>query len=78
MFWGGYAVRAGTPPAMVERLHAELSSTATHPGVRSALAPMGVVPTTSRTPQVFRQLIADDVTWMAEIAKDLNIAPDKS
>jgi tripartite-type tricarboxylate transporter receptor subunit TctC len=78
VFWGGYAVRAGTPPAIVERLHAELSAAATHPAVRSALAPLGIVPATSRTPRAFSQLIADDVTWMADIAKDLNIAPDKS
>lgn len=78
VFWGGYAVRAGTSPTIVKRLHAELSAAAMHPDVRSALAPMGIVPATSRTPQEFRQLITDDVTWMAEIAKDLNIAPDKS
>jgi tripartite-type tricarboxylate transporter receptor subunit TctC len=76
-FWGGYAVRAETPPAIVQRLFEELSAAAVAPSVRDLIAPSGILPVTSRSPEDFRKLIADDVAWMAGIAKDLNIAPDK-
>lgn len=76
-FWGGYAVHASTPPATAQMLFEELAAAATKPGVRDLLAPLGIVPTVSKSPQDFRKLIADDVAWMTEIAKDLNITPDK-
>lgn len=78
VFWGGYAVRADTSAGIVPRLHAELVAASTHPTVRDALAPMGIVPAISRMPQDFRKLVFDDVPWMAKVSKDLNITPDKS
>lgn len=76
-FWGGYAVHADTPAPIVQRLYEELTAAATKPSVRELLAPMGILPVTSKSPQDFRKLIADDVAWMAETAKDLDIALEK-
>lgn len=77
-FWGGYAVRADTPPAIVQRLQAALVAAAMSPTVRDAIAPMGITPTVSESTSEFSKLIGDDVAWMADVAKDLNIAPEGS
>jgi tripartite-type tricarboxylate transporter receptor subunit TctC len=78
VFWGGYAVHANTPPAIVQRLRTELAAAATSASVRESIAAFGVSPAISATSQDFRKLISDDIVWMTEIAKDLNIAPEKS
>lgn len=75
-FWGGYGVHADTPPAVVQRLFDELSTAATSSFVRERMAQIGITPVTSKSVQDFRKLIADDVAWMTDIAKDLNIKPE--
>lgn len=75
-FWGGYGVHADTPPAVVQRLFEELSAAATSAPVRERMAQIGITPVTSKSVQEFRKLIADDVSWMTEVAKDLNIKPE--
>lgn len=77
-FWGGYAVRADTPVAIVQRLQSALTAAAMSPAVREALVPMGIIPTVSQSLPDFSKLIADDIAWMADVAKDLNIAPEGS
>lgn len=72
-FWGGYGVHADTPPAVVQRLFDELSAAATSPLVRERMSQVGITPVTSKSVQEFRKLIADDVAWMTDIAKGLNI-----
>lgn len=75
-FWGGYGVHADTPPAVVQRLFDELSAVATSPSVRERMVQVGITPTTSKSVQDFRKLIADDVAWMTDVAKSLNIKPE--
>lgn len=75
-FWGGYAVHADTPAPIVQRLFEELSAAAVSPTMRERLGQLGITPVTSKSVQDFRKLITDDVSWMAEIAKDLNIKPE--
>ena len=75
-FWGGYAVHANTPPAVVQRLFDELSAAATSPSVRERMTQIGITPVTSKSVQDFRKLIAEDVAWMTDVAKDLNIKPE--
>lgn len=69
-------MHADTPPSVVQRLFDELSAAATSPPVRERMAQVGITPVTSKSVQEFRKLIADDVAWMADIAKDLNIKSD--
>lgn len=75
--WNGFAVRAETPAPIVQRLFEDLSAAATAPKVREVLAPLGFVPAVSRSPQDFLKMIVDDIAWMAGVAKDLNIEPEK-
>lgn len=71
-YWSGYAVHADTPSQLVERLHKDLTAAAVAPFVRERLAPLGISPVVSNTPQDFRKLISDEVAWAAEYSKGLN------
>lgn len=71
-FWGGYAVKAGTPPAIVQRLHQELARAATAKPVVDKLAPMTVGAVASRDPEEFRKLIGGDIAWMSDLAKTMD------
>jgi tripartite-type tricarboxylate transporter receptor subunit TctC len=71
--WGGYAVRAGTPEAMVQRLHAALVAAARDPEVAARLAPLGMTVFTSPAPADFSALIAADLAWMKTMASGLDL-----
>lgn len=71
--WGGYAVRAGTPEAVVQRLHAALVAAARDPEVAARLAPLGMTVFTSPAPADFSALIAADLAWMKTMASGLDL-----
>lgn len=71
--WGGYAVRAGTPAAVVQRLHAALVAAARDPEVAARVAPLGMTVFTSPAPADFSALIAADLAWMKTMARGLNL-----
>lgn len=73
-FWGGFAVRAGTPAPIVERLSRELQTAILAPPVVDRLAPLGMMMTVSKTPTDFQRQIAADAAWMDDVAKGLNLA----
>jgi tripartite-type tricarboxylate transporter receptor subunit TctC len=74
-FWGGYAVHAATPPAIVQQLYEALAKAAVAPAVRDILQPLGIAPVVSASPDDFRKLIAGDIAWMSDVAKDLKLNP---
>jgi tripartite-type tricarboxylate transporter receptor subunit TctC len=71
--WGGYAVRAGTPAAVVQRLHGALVAAARDPEMLARLAPLGMTGFTSRTPADFSAQIAADLAWMTATAVALDL-----
>lgn len=71
--WGGYAVHADTPPAIVARLHKELAAATTAASVVERLTPFGMHIMASRSPDEFRKLIASDAAWMTEAARGLKL-----
>jgi len=71
--WGGYAVRAGTPAAVLQRLHGALVAAARDPEVAARLAPLGMTVFTSPTPADFSAQIAADLAWMKEMASGLGL-----
>lgn len=71
--WGGFAVHADTPPAIVQRLFKELAAAATSAPVVARLTPFGMHLEASKSPADFRKLITSDATWMAEVAKGLKL-----
>lgn len=72
-YWGGFVVRAGTPPAIVRRLHAELARAAVLPAVVERLAAAGGLPLTSESPEAFGKMISAEIAWMGAAAKALGM-----
>ena len=71
--WGGYAVHADTPPAIVQRLQRELAAAAVSAPVAEKLTPFGMVLQSSKSSDDFRKQIAAEVVWMSEVVKDLKL-----
>lgn len=72
-FWGGYAVRAGTPTEIVQRLHADIARAATSSEVAARLTPLGFSAVASKAPEDFRRVINGDLSWMTEVAKSAGL-----
>jgi tripartite-type tricarboxylate transporter receptor subunit TctC len=72
-YWGGYVVKAGTPPAVLQRLFREITAAAVTPPVLERLAATGGMPVVSKSPDEFGRLLTSDVAWMTEAAKGLNL-----
>ena len=66
---------AGTPPAIVNRLHAEVGKGLSEPDVREKLAALGVEPD-GRPPAEFAKFLAADVAKWTAVAKAANIKAD--
>jgi tripartite-type tricarboxylate transporter receptor subunit TctC len=73
--WYGVVAPAGTPPAVVARLNAEINKALALPEVAQQLAVEGAVPTPT-TPQAFGQLIAREIPRWAEVVKAGNVRAD--
>ena len=73
--WHGMVAPRGTPPAIVERLHAEIVKAVHLPAVEKRLALDGTEPIAS-SPQEFGAHIAAERQQWAEVAKRANIRTD--
>lgn len=69
--WAGLLAPAGTPPAIVKRLNAELLKILALPEVREQLAKIDYEPVGS-SPEQFAQVIADDAERWARLVKERN------
>ena len=67
---------AGTPPAIVNRLHAELVKAMQTPDVRAKLEGIGADGTVSRSPEEFAALVRADTARYAKIVKDIGLKID--
>ena len=72
-FWLGVFAPAKTPPAIVDRLNAEIEKALQAPAVRAKLAQLGVQPMTM-TPQEFGKFAKDELESNAELTKAAGIA----
>ena len=72
-FWGGYAVHANTPEPLVRQLHEALTKAAVTPAARDILTPLGIQPVVSSSPGDFRDLIASEIAWMSDVARELKL-----
>ena len=73
--WIGMVAPAKTPPAIINKLNAELRRALALPDVREKLAEQGIYAETS-TPAEFTKLIADDQKRWAAVIKAANIKPE--
>jgi tripartite-type tricarboxylate transporter receptor subunit TctC len=74
LFWGGVAVPAKTPRAIVDKLHAETVKALAVPAVQERLATFGVEPM-PMTVDEFGKFYRDDVAATVKLAKDVNLVP---
>ena len=74
LFWGGIAVPAKTPRAIIDRLHAETQKALAVPAVQERLATLGVEPK-PMTVDEFGKFYRDDVAAIVKLARDVNLAP---
>ncbi|MEQ1774170.1 MAG: tripartite tricarboxylate transporter substrate binding protein [Burkholderiales bacterium] len=73
--WAGIFVAAGTPRAIIERLHSEIVKALAAPDVRQKLLEMGLVANTN-TPDQFATFIQSETVKWAKVVKDAGIRID--
>jgi len=71
--WYGIFAPAGTPSAIVNRLHAELVKAMQTPEVRSKLEGIGADGSVSKSPAEFAALVRADTARYAKIVKDIGL-----
>lgn len=71
--WDGIVVKAGTPPAIVQRLNEEIREVLSRPDVAARFTEMGMVPQAS-SPQQLGELIQSESTRWAAVIKAANIS----
>ncbi|HEY3077519.1 MAG TPA: tripartite tricarboxylate transporter substrate binding protein [Burkholderiales bacterium] len=74
--WYGVFAPAGTPGAIVNRLHAEMVKAMQTPDVRAKLEGIGADGTVSRSPEEFAALVRADTARYAKIVKDIGLRID--
>lgn len=75
ILWTGFHVPTKTPPAVVRKLHAEMSRVIRLPDSREHLAVMAIDPS-GNTPEEFRRVITADLEKWAAVARAANIKAD--
>jgi tripartite-type tricarboxylate transporter receptor subunit TctC len=74
--WYGVFAPAGTPPAIVNRLHADLVKAMQTPDTRSKLEGIGADGSVSRSPAEFAALVRADTARYAKTVKDIGLKID--
>jgi tripartite-type tricarboxylate transporter receptor subunit TctC len=75
VIWFGIFAPAGTPPAIVAKLHDAVVHAVATPSVQETLKKLGVQPTTS-TPEEFAATVKADIEKWGKVVKDANITLD--
>jgi tripartite-type tricarboxylate transporter receptor subunit TctC len=74
LFWGGLALPAKTPRAIVDRLHDETQKALALPAVQERLVKLGVQPMPMSVDQ-FDKFYRDDIASTVKLANDINLMP---
>jgi tripartite-type tricarboxylate transporter receptor subunit TctC len=74
--WYGVFAPAGTPAAIVRRLHADTVKAMQTPDTKSKLEGIGADGTVSRSPEEFTALVRADTARYAKIVKDVGLRID--
>lgn len=72
-FWTGILAKAGTPPAVVQRLSKAFAEALTKPPVLAHMTNVGGRPHANSQPEALRQRILSDVASFGELARHLNL-----
>jgi tripartite-type tricarboxylate transporter receptor subunit TctC len=74
--WYGVFAPAGTPPAIVKRLHGEIARAMQTPGTRERLVEVGFDGTVTRTPGEFAAIVRSDTARYAKLVKEAGLQID--
>jgi tripartite-type tricarboxylate transporter receptor subunit TctC len=74
--WQGVFVPAGTPRAIVDKLHAALVATVEAPEIKQRLAIGGALVVTSRTPEDFASFVGAEVVRWGRAARESGATVD--
>jgi len=74
--WWGVMAPAKTPPAVVDRLSAEILKAMEQPDVKERLRAMGSEPPRIRTPEAFTAFVASELKTYGELVKRSGAKPD--
>lgn len=74
--WIGIAAPAGTPKAIVDRIHDEMVKILAMPDVKEAFAKQGMVPAPSASPEAFAQQVKSEKERIATLVKNAGIHPE--
>jgi tripartite-type tricarboxylate transporter receptor subunit TctC len=74
--WQGLVAPAGTPAAVISRLHAELLKVMRMPAIIEKLASIGMVNATSASPAEFTQMVQQEVDRWPGLFKAAGIQPE--
>ncbi|OZI31111.1 transcriptional initiation protein Tat [Bordetella genomosp. 10] len=67
--WLGFVAPAGTPDAVVHKLHDDIVATLQKPEVRKRLTDLGSEVVTSASPQAFKRFVADNYKMWGDVLK---------
>ena len=76
VIWLGLIAPKGTPPAIVNKLNAEISRIESRPEVRAEWEKQGAIPVVM-TPEAFGRYLADDIVKWERIVKISGAKPDQ-
>jgi tripartite-type tricarboxylate transporter receptor subunit TctC len=76
VIWLGVVAPKGTPPAIVNRLNAEIAKVVNNPDVRAEWAKQGATAMTM-PPEEFSRYVADDIAKWEKVIKVSGAKPDK-
>lgn len=74
--WIGLFAPAGTPPAVVKKLHAAARAAVNSPEVRESFKPLGTTPESDASPEDLRKFIAQEIKKWVGVARASGIAPE--
>ncbi|MFO1284589.1 MAG: tripartite tricarboxylate transporter substrate binding protein [Burkholderiales bacterium] len=74
--WIGLAAPAGTPPAIVNRLHAEMAKALAMPDVKEAFAKQGMDVAPSPSPEAYAQHMRSEQERLAALIRSAGIQPE--
>ena len=73
--WSGVIAPAGTPRAIIMKLHAAMTQALNDPAVRSRFLSGSAEPKPSRTPEEFGAMIKTEVAKWGKVARDAGLEP---
>jgi tripartite-type tricarboxylate transporter receptor subunit TctC len=71
--WYGVFAPAGTPSAIVNRLHAEIARTVQAPESKAKLVEMGMDDTVTPTPEDFAAMVRSELAYFGKVVKEAGI-----